>query len=559
MSSQLYNLMRGGLGMLFLVAVCYLLSNNRRAIDWKLVLMGIFAQVMFAMGVLNTQFASQPVFWLVFGIIVIYVAGKRVQKKLSTAVPVTIPPDASPTPVSLSPDVISILLAVLSLAVFFFGIIRSSAFALPKLSITITIGILWLLIWIQYKRNSIETIKWAILGACLLLCIAVYTQLCPPSIFRMVLESVSSSFVELINISHKGTEFIFGKLADPTGNWAYIFGVQVLPNIIFFAALSSILYYMGILQKVVYVFAYLLNKLNISGAESVSTAANIFLGQTEAPLMIRPYLEKMTRTEILCIMVGGMANTAGSVMAAYVGMLGGADPAQQNYFALHMLSQSIMSAPAAIVCSKILFPQAHGELLSKNLHVPKEKLGDNFLDALSLGTTDGLKLAVNVGAMLIVFTAMMYVGNALLGWFGGITDLNHYIVTATGGRYEELSLQMILGYIFAPVAWMIGVAKEDMVSIGQLLGEKTILNEFIAYISLGQMKANNVIQDPKSILIATYALCGFANFASIGIQIGGISQLAPNQRKNLTELGVKALIGGTIACLMCGCIAGALS
>jgi CNT family concentrative nucleoside transporter len=290
----------------------------------------------------------------------------------------------------------------------------------------------------------------------------------------------------------------------------------------------------------------------------MSTAANIFLGQTEAPLMIRPYLEKMTRSEILLIMVGGMANTAGSVLAGYVGMLGGTDIVQQNYFALHMLSQSLMSAPAAIVVSKVLFPQTHGELISKDLTVPKEKLGDNFLDALSLGTTDGLKLAVNVGAMLVVYTAIVWVVNGMMGWIGDITHINAQIATATGGRYDTLSLQMMLGYLFSPVAWLIGVTQVDMIPVGQLLGEKTILNEFVAYISLADMKTNGVIADPKSLLIATYALSGFANFASIGIQIGGISQLAPNQRRNLTELGVKALIGGTIACLMCGCIAGAL-
>jgi CNT family concentrative nucleoside transporter len=370
------------------------------------------------------------------------------------------------------------------------------------------------------------------------------------------LQSSSSVFVSLIDISHRGTEFLFGKLADDRQSWAYIFAIQVLPNIIFFAALSSILYYLGILQKIVFVFAYLLNKLNISGAESVSTAANIFLGQTEAPLMIRPYLDKMTRSEILLIMVGGMANTAGSVLAAYVGMLGGGDPVQQNYFALHMLSQSIMSAPAAIVCSKILFPQTN--VISKDLTVPKEKLGDNFLDALSLGTIDGLKLAANVGAMLIVFVAIMWVGNGLLQWIGSVSHLNERIAAATGGKQTSLSLQLMLGYVFAPVAWLIGVDKVDMISIGQLLGLKTILNEFVAYISLGEMKNAHVIQSGKSILIATYALSGFANFSSIGIQIGGISQLAPNQRKNLTELGIKALIGGTIACLMCACIAGAL-
>ncbi len=543
MSFHWYNLLRGGIGMLFLVAVCFLLSTNRRAVDWKLVGMGIFAQLMFAMGVLNTRIGDQPVFWLAFGVIVLYMIVKRLRGIRQKP---------------LEGDALSITLGVGVVLVFFFGVIRSAQFTLPKLSITLSLGLIWLLIWLLYKRSKIEIIKWCILTACLLLTVSVYTKLCPPDIFKIILEKVSASFVDLINLSHKGTEFIFGNLADASGSWAYIFAVQVLPNIIFFAALSSILYYLGVLQKVVYVFAYLLNKLKISGAESLSTAANIFLGQTEAPLMIRPYLEAMNRSEILCIMVGGMANTAGSVLAAYVGMLGGTDPVQQNFFALHMLSQSIMSAPAAIVVSKLLFPQTNNEQVSKELKIPKEKLGDNFLDALSLGTTDGLKLAVNVGAMLLVFTAIMYVANALMGWMGNITGINGEIATLTSGRYQELSLQMILGYVFSPVAWLIGVAQQDIIYIGQLLGEKTILNEFLAYQTLGSMKAANVIQDPKSILIATYALSGFANFASIGIQIGGISQLAPNQRKNLTELGVKSLIGGTIACLMCACIAGAL-
>jgi CNT family concentrative nucleoside transporter len=543
MSFHLYNLLRGGLGMVFLVAVCFLLSNNRRAIDWKLVAMGIFAQIMFAMGVLNTRVGDQPVFWLAFGLIVLFVIINRLKRVKEKP---------------LEADALSVVLAVASLLVFFFGVVRSGEYPLTRLSITLSLGLIWFLFWLLFKRDKIEIVKWTILAVCVVLTISVYAKLCPPDIFQVILSKVSGSFVDLINLSHKGTEFIFGNLADPSGNWAYIFAVQVLPNIIFFAALSSILYYLGILQKIVYVFAYLLNKMKISGSESLSTAANIFLGQTEAPLMIRPYLEAMTRSEILCIMIGGMANTAGSVLAAYVGFLGGTDPAQQNYFALHMLSQSIMSAPAAIVVSKILFPQTHGEIVSKELRVPKEKLGDNFLDALSLGTTDGLKLTVNVGAMLLVFTALMYVANALMGWVGDITNLNPQIASVTGGRYHELSLQMILGYVFAPVAWLIGVAQRDIIAIGQLLGEKTILNEFVAYISLGKMKSAHVIQDPKSLLIATYALCGFANFASIGIQIGGISQLAPNQRRNLTELGVKALIGGTVACLMCGCIAGAL-
>jgi CNT family concentrative nucleoside transporter len=431
MNLHVDNLLRGILGMFFLIMVCFALSNNRRAINWRLVLIGVVAQICFALGVLKVNFVK-----------------------------------------------------------IFFG---------------------WL----------------------------------------------SAKFVELINVGHKGIEFIFGNLADPSGHWAYIFAVQVLPNIIFFSALSAMLYYLGILQKIVFVFAWMLKKIGISGPESVSTAANIFLGQTEAPLMIRPFLDKMTRSEILCIMVGGMANTAGSVLAAYVGFLGGNDPDQQKYFALHMLSQSIMSAPAAIVVSKVLFPQT--ENVIRELHVPREKIGDNFLDAISLGTTDGMKLAVNVGAMLIVFTALMYLCNWILGSVGYWFSINDDIARITNGRYDSLSLQMLLGYIFSPVAWMIGVNTGEMVAVGQLLGEKTILNEFVAYVSFGQMKTAGTIADPKSILIATYALCGFANFASIGIQIGGISQLAPSQRKNLTELGVRALIGGTIACLMCGCIAGALS
>ena len=421
-----------------------------------------------------------------------------------------------------------------------------------------TLGMLFLVFTCWLFSNNRRAINWKIVG------IGIVAQVCfalgvlKVNFLRIIFGWLSEKFVELINIGHKGIEFMFGKLADQSGAWGYIFAVQALGNIIFFAALASILYYLGILQKVVYVFAWMLKKLGISGPESVSTAANIFLGQTEAPLMIRPFLEKMTRSEMLCIMVGGMANTAGSVLGAYVAFLGGDDIDQQKFFALHMLSQSIMSAPAAIVVSKMLFPQTE-PVMMKELKVPREKIGDNFLDAVSLGTTDGLKLAVNVGAMLIVFTALMYLGNYILGSVGAWFKLNDDIVTITKGRYDSLSFQMILGYIFSRVAWLIGVNSSEMVQVGQLLGEKTILNEFVAYFSFGEMKRAGIISDPKSIIITTYALCGFANIASIGIQIGGISQLAPNQRRNLTELGLKALLGGTIACLMCGCIAGALS
>ena len=544
MNTTTENLLRGALGMFFLILVCWILSNNRRAISWKLVVMGIVAQVMFAMGVLHTTAFGQPVFWMLFGLIIVYTIFRKISQTTSGQVRIT-------------SEATDLALSVVWHILFFGGLVFAIQIFGTWSSLVMTISAFAILV-IAFSMGSRhpELLKWNILISALAITVCIYTKICPPDLFRIVLQSSGRVFVDLIDISHKGTEFLFGNLADDKQSWAYVFAIQVLPNIIFFAALSSILYYLGVLQKVVFIFAYLLNKLNISGAESVSTAANIFLGQTEAPLMIRPYLDKMTRSEILLIMVGGMANTAGSVLAAYVGMLGGSDPVQQNYFALHMLSQSIMSAPAAIVCSKILFPQT--TIISKDLTVPKEKLGDNFLDALSLGTTDGLKLAANVGAMLIVFTAMMWVANGLLGWVGQLSHLNEKIAVATNNRYNSLSLQLVLGYVFAPVAWLIGVNKVDMISIGQLLGMKTILNEFVAYISLGEMKKANVIQDPKSLLIATYALSGFANFSSIGIQIGGISQLAPNQRKNLTELGIKALIGGTIACLMCACIAGAL-
>ena len=546
MNPVVQNLGRGALGMAFLVFVCYLLSTNRSAINWKLVLYGILAQVMFAMGVLHTTVGRQPVFWMMFGSVLVYTVGRKLVAARNGERP-------------LAYNSTYLFLTFFWQTVFIVGIIFATQLFGAWANLMITLSVVAVLV-LAFKMGGRypELLKWNILISALLLTLCVYSRICPPEIFRVILQSVSSIFVALINVSHKGTEFIFGNLADASQSWAYVFAIQVLPNIIFFAALSAILFYLGILQKIVFLFAYLLNKLFISGAESMSTAANIFLGQTEAPLMIRPYLDKLTRSEILCIMIGGMANTAGSVLAAYVGMLGGNDVVQQNYFALHMLSQSIMSAPAAIVCAKLLFPQTDPHLISKDLTVPKEKLGDNFLDALSLGTTDGLKLAVNVGAMLVVYTAMVWVCNGLLGWVGDLTHLNQEIAGATGGRYTSLSLQMILGYVFAPVAWLIGVNQVDMVPVGQLLGEKTILNEFVAYISLGDMKSKGMIQDPRSLLIATYALCGFANFASIGIQIGGISQLAPGQRRNLTELGVKALVGGTIACLMCGCIAGAL-
>ena len=302
--------------------------------------------------------------------------------------------------------------------------------------------------------------------------------------------------------------------------------------------------------------ALLLSKLlGVSGPESLSVAGNIFLGQTESPLMIKAYLEKMSKSEILLVMIGGMATVAGGVLAAYIGFLGGDDPELKVYYAKHLLTASVMAAPGAIVISKILYPET--EKIDSNVEVSQDKIGSNFLDAISIGTSEGLKLAANIAAMLLVFIAFIALINYVLSGFGELTNLNDWISDRT--VYSELSLELILGYIFAPVMWLIGVAKEDVTLMGQLLGIKLAASEFIGYIQLSDLKdATNLIHlnYQKSIIIATYMLCGFANFASIGIQIGGIGALEPKQRKNLSKFGFKALIGGTLASLLSATIAG---
>lgn len=368
---------------------------------------------------------------------------------------------------------------------------------------------------------------------------------------KAIFQYIVKLFSIMISSSYQSAQFLFGDLAKPDSPFGFAF--LILPTIIFFSALSSILYYFGILQKVVYGFAWLMNRtMKLSGAESLATAVNVFIGQTEAPLVVKPYLAGMTKSEILCLMTGGMATIAGSVFGAYMAMLGGGNPEATMYFGMHLLTASIISAPAAIIAAKMMYPET--ETVNKDLHVEKTQVGTNFLDALSHGTTDGLKLAVNVGAMLLAFMAMVYLVNILFSNLGEATGLNQWLADATLGKYKEFNLQYVFGLFFSPIAWLIGIDPKDMMAVGQLLGEKTILNEFVAYLSLADMK-NAGILDEKSILIATYALCGFSNFASIGIQIGGIGALAPNQRQNLTQLGLKALIGGTIACLMTACVA----
>lgn len=369
-------------------------------------------------------------------------------------------------------------------------------------------------------------------------------------------EFVGSIFVSVLDFTRAGSEFLFSGLVADMDSFGFIFAFQVLPTIIFFSALTSLLFYLGLIQKVVKGLAWLLSKsLKISGAESLSVAGNIFLGQTEAPLLIKAYLEKMNRSEILLVMIGGMATVAGAVLAAYIGFLGGDDEALRLLYAKHLLAASVMAAPGAIIISKILYPQT--EEVNTDVKVSSEKIGSNILDAIANGTTEGLNLAMNVAAMLLVFIAFIAMLNGILGWVGDITTLNDWMAANT--PYPKFSLEAILGYVFAPLMWLIGVASEDMALMGQLLGIKLAASEFVGYIQLAELKnvasATHLTYN-KSIIMATYMLCGFANFASIGIQIGGIGSLAPGQRKTLSEFGMKALIGGTIASLMSATIAG---
>ena len=412
-----------------------------------------------------------------------------------------------------------------------------------------------ILIAFLFSSNR-KAIDWKIVGIGLAFQILIAVGVLKVEFIKAVFEFVGGLFVSVLDFTRAGSKFLFEGLVVDMDTFGFIFAFQVLPTIIFFSALTSVLFYLGLIQRLVKGMAWLLSKaLKISGAESLSVAGNIFLGQTEAPLLIKAYLEKMNKSEMLLVMVGGMATVAGAVLAAYVGFLGGDDPVLRLFYAKHLLAASVMAAPGAIVISKILYPQT--EDINTDVAVSQEKIGSNFLDAIANGTTEGLKLAVNVGAMLLVFVAFIAMFNGILGWIGDISTLNNWIANNTG--YQNLSLELILGYVFAPLMWLIGVAKEDMMMMGQLLGIKIAASEFIGYIQLRDLKdiANAVhLNYEKSIIMATYMLCGFANFASIGIQIGGIGSLAPGQRKTLSQFGIKALIGGSIASLVSATIAG---
>lgn len=405
-----------------------------------------------------------------------------------------------------------------------------------------------------------RAIPWRLVGAGILFQILCGALVLKIDAVRMAVDWVGQRFVDLLDFNRAGSQFLFGNLITDTKSFGFIFAFNVLPTIIFFSALTSLLFYLGWLQKVVYAFAWLMSKtMRLSGAESLAASANIFLGQTEAPLLIKPYLPTMTRSELLAVMVGGMANIAGAVLVAYIGMLGGEDPVQRLIFAKHLITASIMSAPASLYIAKIMIPQV--ESVDETISVPKEKIGANALEAIANGTTDGLKLAVNVGAMLLVFTALVAMCNAILGSqaVGGWTGINEWIAAQTGGRYTTLSMQYILGVAFAPLAWLMGIDSGSLTLAGQVIGEKTILNEFYAYGTLGKLIHGGQLVDTRAQIILTYALCGFANIASIGILIGGIGVLAPNQRPTLAQLGVKALIGGSLCCFLGASIAAMLT
>ena len=418
------------------------------------------------------------------------------------------------------------------------------------------LGMLVLLVLAFLFSSNRRAIDWKTVGLGLFFQVLIAIGVLKVSFVQKAFELVGGLFIEILNFTRAGSEFLFSGLVADTDSFGFIFAFQVLPTIIFFSALTSLLFYLGVIQIVVKVLAVLLSKiLKISGAESLSVAGNIFLGQTEAPLLIKAYLEKMNKSEILLVMIGGMATVAGAVLAAYIGFLGGNDEALRLVYAKHLLAASAMAAPGAIIISKMLYPQT--EKVNTDVKVSQEKIGANILDTIANGTSEGLQLAMNVAAMLLVFIAFIAMLNGGLNLIGKITTINDVIATNTA--YKTLSIEFILGYTFAPLMWFIGVASEDMALMGQLLGIKLAASEFVGYIQLADLKdASNAMHLTynKSIIMATYMLCGFANFASIGIQIGGIGSLAPTQRKTLSEFGIKALIGGTIASLMSATIAG---
>ncbi len=415
--------------------------------------------------------------------------------------------------------------------------------------LAVLIGIVWLF------SNNRRAIDWKLVatGITLQIAFAALVLLVPGG--REVFDWLGHGFVKILEFVKAGSGFIFGSLMD-TEKFGFIFAFQVLPTIIFFAALMGVMYHLGVMQFIVRMMALAITKvMRVSGAETTSVCASVFIGQTEAPLTVRPYIPKMTESELITMMIGGMAHIAGGVLAAYVGMLGGGDPEQQAFYAKHLLAASIMAAPATLVVAKLLIPETGTPLTRGTVKMEVEKTSSNIIDAAAAGAGDGLKLALNIGAMLLAFIALIALINAPLTWFGDVTGL-----AAAIGKPTDLAT--IFGYLLAPIAWVIGVPWQDATTVGSLIGQKVVINEFVAYLQLagivnGQTPGVTLTEEGR--LIATYALCGFANFSSIAIQIGGIGGLAPERRSDLARFGLRAVLGGTIATLMTATIAGVLS
>lgn len=427
-------------------------------------------------------------------------------------------------------------------------------------------GLIFILALAYLLSRNKKYIDWRLVGIGIFIQIAIGLIIAKVEFAQQGFIYLSDKFVIILSFAQKGAEFLYGDLAKNSTNnpgvkhsLGFLFAFQALPTVIFFSALSAGLYYLGILQKIVFGFAWIMARtMRLSGSESLSASANIFMGQTEAPLLVRPFISRMTNSELNCLMVGGMATIAGSVLGAYVSFLGGGNAAEQSKFAGYLLSASIMNAPAAIVLAKMFTPETNPELIDRELKVDKEKVGVNFIDSLATGAADGLKLALNIGAMLLAFIAVIFAINwILVDGIGSVTGLNQFVVESTDGVFDGFSLQYILGQVFRFFAFAIGVDWSESLQVGSLLGQKVVINEFVAYLDLAEMKNAGLLSE-KSIRIATYALCGFANFSSIAIQIGGIGGMAPDRQGDISKLGLRAMIAATLATLMTATIAGAI-
>jgi concentrative nucleoside transporter, CNT family len=417
-----------------------------------------------------------------------------------------------------------------------------------------------------FLSGNKKKIDWKLVAAGLVMQIVIAFLVLKVPLVNHAFQVFGKGLVTFLSFALNGAEFLFGDLVkDSTKvpgakhSLGFLFAFQALPTVVFFSSVTAGLYYLGILQKVVFVFAWVMTKtMRLSGAESLSAAGNIFLGQTEAPLLVRPFIRSMTNSELHCLMTGGMATIAGSVMGTYIAFLGGSDPQQKILFATYLLTASIMNAPGAIVMAKMILPETEPEKIDTNIQVNKETVGVNLVDALATGASDGLKLALNIGAMLLAFIAIIYALNwILVDGIGTWTGLNSWVVQSTGGTFNGFSLQYIFGQVFRVFAFIMGVDWNETLQVGSLLGQKMVINEFVAYLGLTDMKSAGLLSD-KSIIISTYALCGFANFSSIAIQIGGIGGMAPERQGDLSKLGIRALIAASLATMMSGTIAGAL-